>query len=275
MTTWHVEPGVMERYARGRIDVPHAFSLEKHLESCEECRLRIAGLTDSARLDRVWSRIAESVAMPERGFVERVLVRLGVQEYVARLLAATPALTLSWFVALAAVLSVAIFAAYNGSRGYLLFLVITPLLPVAGVAASYGPGIDPTYELGIASPMQSFRLLLIRSSAVLATTTLIAGAGALLLPGFDWRAAAWLLPSLGLVVATLALATITRPLWAACIVTAAWIAVAGGGSLVALGNNGATDVFGRTMQSGVVVVTGAAALLLLIRRDRFETGDGS
>src|SRR2546426_6204147 len=53
------------------------------------------------------------------------------------------------------------------------------------------------------------------ATAVLASTSVLAGVAALSMPGLDWSAAAWVLPSLGLTLATLALATVMRPLWAA------------------------------------------------------------
>lgn len=34
----------------------------------------------------------------------------------------------------------------------ILFLALAPLLPLAGVALSYGPAIDPTYEMAVVSP---------------------------------------------------------------------------------------------------------------------------
>jgi hypothetical protein len=37
----------------------------------------------------------------------------------------------------------------------LLFLVMAALLPVAGVAAAYGPGVDPAYDVGRASPCRA------------------------------------------------------------------------------------------------------------------------
>lgn len=129
------------------------------------------------------------------GPMERTLVRLGIADHVARLLAATPSLRLSWFAALAVALGFAVSAAYTGA--VVVFLVVAPLVPLAGVAAAYGPGVDPTYEIGLASPMRSYRLLLIRALAVLTASMGLAGAAALALPTLNWSTAAWLLPSLG------------------------------------------------------------------------------
>lgn len=273
MTAWHVTPELMERYAKGTIDVPHAFSVEAHLETCDVCRSQIAGTIEPQRLERMWSQVQGSVSAPAKGVIERLLLAVGVKEYVARLLAATPALRMSWILALTTVLAIAVGAAYGAAQGYVLFLVVAPLLPVAGVAASYGPGIDPTYEIGIASPMRSFGLLLIRAAAVLVTTTFIAAIAAVFLPGLNWAAAAWLLPSLGLVTATLALSTLIQPLWAAGLVTFSWIAVTATGAWIAIGEASARSVFGGTMQTGFLVIIVAALVTLVLRQDSFEKGE--
>lgn len=273
MTTWHVAPEMMERYAQGDVDIAHAFSVEAHLEKCDSCRRLITSSVDEQRLLRIWTQVQESVASPAKGVVERLLMFVGVKEHVSRLLAATPALRLSWFLALGVVLAFAVGVSRGSFTGYAFFLIIAPLLPVAGVAASYGPGIDPTYEIGLASPMRSLGLLLTRAIAVLLATTLIAGAAALFLPVVDWRAAAWLLPSLGLVTATLALSTVVRPLWAAGIVTIGWVAVAGAASKIALGEASAREVFGGSMQTGSLLLTVGALAILVLRHDRFERGE--
>ena len=282
MTAWHVTPELMERYAKGTIDVPHAFSVEAHLETCDVCRSQIAGSVDPQRLERMWSQVQGSVSAPAKGVIERLLLAVGVKEYVARLLAATPALRMSWLLALTTVLAIAIGAAYGSAQGYVLFLVIAPLLPVAGVAASYGPGIDPTYEIGIASPMRSFGLLLIRAAAVLVTTTVMAGIGGVLLPEQNWAAAAWLLPSLGLVAATLALSTLIQPLWAAGLVTFSWIAITGARAWIVVGSASSVEaaaqasarsVFGDSMQTGFLVIIVAALVTLVLRQDSFEKGE--
>src|SRR5438093_4209165 len=109
-----------------------------------------------------------------RGPVEAVLVRVGVPDHVARLLAATPSLRISWFGATAVALGFSILAAY-GRKDPLMFLVVAPLLPLGGVAAAFGPGMDPTYEVGLACPVRTSRLLLIRATAVLAATLVLSG----------------------------------------------------------------------------------------------------
>jgi signal transduction histidine kinase len=169
---------------------------------------------------------ASSIAAPmPGGRLERVLARVGVGDHVARLLAATPSLRLSWFGAAAVAVGFSAWAASSGTPGgTLFFLVLAPLVPVAGVAAAYGPWIDPMFEVTQAAPMSSFRLVLLRASAVLVVTSVVVGAAAVALPGAGWTTAAWILPALGLTLGSLALSTFMPTHWAAFAVTLAWFA---------------------------------------------------
>jgi hypothetical protein len=270
---WHIQSGVLERYARGEIDTPQAFSIEAHVPTCEKCSAELTTFVDAARLDRIWGAITTALVVPRPGTVERVLRRLSVSDHTARLLTATPSLQLSWFLAVGAVLSLAVAAAHVSDRGYLVFLVVAPLLPLAGVAAAYGPGIDPTYEIGVAAPMRGTRLLFVRAAAVLVCTVALGAGAALLLPELDWKVAAWLLPSFGLVTASLALGTFIHPLWAAGLVSGSWVAVTMAGARAAMGPLTARQVFGEIVQVVALVVMLLALVLLAARRDHLERGE--
>ena len=223
---WHADGEVLAAYRDGRLDTAGRWSVEAHLTSCAACRLQARALVDPARLRRLRATLVEAVDVPRTGMVERLLVRLGVADHTARLLAATPALRGSWLLAVAATLAFAVLAAWvsRGPDATLGFLCVAPLLPLAGIAVAYGPGIDPTYEIGLAAPLRSLRLLLLRAATVLGTSTLLAAAASLALPRLGWGAAAWLLPSLGLTACSLALATTVEPLRAIGITAGAWVA---------------------------------------------------
>ncbi len=271
--TWHVDTAVLRAYSDGTIDLPQRFSLEAHLLSCSDCRTTVAGFTDRAALDRTWDAIAAEVAAPETGGLERGLVRLGVADHSARLIAATPSLRRSWLLAVSAVLLLAVVVANSAANGYVFFLAVAPLLSLAGIAAAYGPGIDPTYEVGVAAPLRGFKLLLIRSVAVLIATMVLGGIAALFLPRLDWRVAAWLLPSLALVSVSLALSTLVHPVRAAVSVAGLWIVVVGGAAWNATGGPLAQKVFGEAMQIAVLVVTLGAGLFLVARQRRVREGE--
>jgi hypothetical protein len=272
--TWHVEPKTLEAYAHDAVAEAHAFSVEEHLLTCEVCRAEIAARADRAQLQRLWTNIADVVTYPEPGLVEKLLMRVGVKDHLARLLVATPALRASWFAALALALTFAVVSAYANQKGYLVFLLLAPMLPLAGVAVSYGPGVDPTYEIGLAAPIRSFHLLLIRATAVLVGSVLLSSVAAFGLPQMNWAVAAWVLPSLGLTSASLALSTLIHPVRAAAGVAVVWVTGCG----LAMMNAAQTtavieDVFGKPLQIVLLVVTLASAALFYERRESFERGD--
>ena len=112
-------------------------------------------------------------AQVEDGLLERGIVRLGVPDHVARLLASTPSLRLSWLAAAAVAIGFSAWAANAGADGRLVFLAVAPVLPVAGVAAAYGRWADPSHELATTAPFSGLRLLLLRTLAVLVVTTVV------------------------------------------------------------------------------------------------------
>jgi hypothetical protein len=149
------------------------------------------------------------------------------------------------------------------------FLVLAALLPVLGVAFAYGPGVDPTYEIGITAPMSSAGLLMIRATAVLVASVLIAGLGALALPWRGWEALAWLLPSLGLTLATLALSTTVRHRVAAALVVGAWVGVA---AALQWSSGDRFAPFRLGPQLASVVMIAVSAWVLVRRRENLEEG---
>lgn len=271
--SWHVQSDALRRYETGAIDPTEQLSIEAHLTSCVSCRSSLASLVDGGVLGRTWEAIAAETSAPSPGWIERLLLVLGISDHSARLVAATPSLRRSWLLAVAAVLALAVLVANGAQGGYLFFLAIAPLLPIAGIAAAYGPGIDPTYEIGIAAPMRSFRLLLIRAVAVLFATIALAGVSALFLPNLGWRAAAWLLPSLALAAACLALATIVQPLRAAVIVAGIWVTAVLSAAWAATDDVAAGTIFGEQLQVVVVIVGIGSGLVLVARREELERGE--
>jgi hypothetical protein len=278
--TWHAAPETLHGYAEGRISAVQASSVEAHLVTCDACRSSLAAGADRARLDTLWGEITAAVDAPVPGVMERLLGRLGVPEHVGRLLAATPALRLSWLAAVMVTLAFAVSAARRGDGdvGLLLFLVLAPLLPLAGVAASFGPGIDPVYEVAVAAPLRGLDLLLLRAAAVLATTTVLVGAAAMTVPHADWGMAVWLLPACGLTAGSLALSTWITPWKAAAALASVWVAAAAVGLRVAAGSSPGGPVVERFVafrpsgQLALAVFTAAAAVIVALRRDALEIG---
>jgi hypothetical protein len=271
--TWHADGELLAAYRDGRLDAAGRWSVEAHLTSCTACRLQARALVDPARLRRLRAVLIEAVDVPRAGVAERLLVRLGVADHTARLLAATPALRGSWLLAVAATLAFAVLAARvsPGPDATLGFLCVAPLLPLAGIAVAYGPGIDPTYEIGLAAPLRSFRLLLLRAATVLGTSTLLAAAASLALPQLGWGAAAWLLPSLGLTASSLALATTVEPLRAIGITAGAWILAV---AVTVAPPAPSSVLFATAGQVAFATLALLGAAVVLLRRGRFESDRG-
>jgi hypothetical protein len=265
--SWHADQALLERYAHGETDDARALSLEAHLLACVRCRDTLGSLIPAEPLERMWTGVLEDLDSPAPSSLERLLTWTGVPDHVSRLLAATPSLRLSWFLAVSLALGFAVVASYAAGGQILPFLVVAPLIPLAGVATAYGPGVDPTYEIGLAAPMRSYHLLLIRAMAVVTTSSVLAGAASLALPGLEWSAAGWLLPSLALSAATLVWSTYWRPQWAALTLGLAWVALV---VLLELGSARDLAVFGAAGQVVFLLVLVASAIVLLQRRQSVD-----
>lgn len=275
--TWHLTSDWVEAYASGGLSLQQVWSVEAHIDQCGECRSAVSSsYGDESRLEAIWIATIEQVDVPRSRMIERVLTFVGVPDHVTRLLVATPSLTTPWLLAVAGVLGFGLAMAWGSAgdsqtaarTGLLPFLLLAPLVPLAGVATAFGPGVDPTYEVASAAPFYGFRLLLIRTVAVVATSLAVAVGFALLLPNAGLLAAAWILPSIMLAVTALAIGTFTPLLTASGISAVLWLVgvttlEAGPRDLVA---------FGWVGQLLFFTVLAASTIVLLIRREVFEKG---
>jgi hypothetical protein len=269
--TWHLPDELIEHYATGHLEPAQVMSVESHLARCGRCRAAVP--YGEEWLAASWERVEDLVDRPSPRLAERILCRLGVPGHVARLLSATPSLSRAWLAALAAVLSFAVLSArlVPGDRDLLLvFLVVAPVLPVAGVAVAYGRRLDPVYEIQAATPMSGSRLFLLRAVAVLAVALGVTGGATLLLPGPLGLSAAWLLPALALSLGLLALSGSLSPILGGSLLTAGWFGT------VLTCHNLLHDRF-LPFHPAAQALYGAAALLLLplvyLRRRRLAPGE--
>jgi len=270
-TGWHVPDEDLRRYADRGAGPPWLWSIEAHLAACGQCRYRLADVADPALVRAGWARLDAELDAPRPGPVESMLVRLGVHEHTARLLAATPVLRWSWLAAVTVTLVLAATAAHlaQGMAAPLPFLAVAPLLPLVGVAVSFGPGVDPTYELAVVAPLHTFRLLLLRCAAVLGTTTVLSAAVIPALPGSGPVVLAWLLPALVLTLLSLALTPRFGPVAAAVGVGVGWVVLLA--STVRF-DTGESLLFGTGGQAVLAVAAVGAAVFLVKVRPGFETG---
>ncbi|WP_449657894.1 zf-HC2 domain-containing protein [Streptomyces chrestomyceticus] len=304
------------RYAEGALTEPEAWSLEKHVEGCSRCAATVsAAVRTTVPAGVVLENVRGTVLEKVRGTVPDEVQRAPVEEVRGALLSggaegvgprpsttpllprrlvrmlwsAGPALRGSWLIALLVVCAGAAVLGYGagfaGARP--LLLALAPVLPVAGVALSYGPHADPMYEIGAASPSGGLRLLLTRSAAVLGVSLPLLTAVSALLPGTPGlpAAPAWLLPGLALTLGALALGSYVGCRTAAGVVAAGWASAVvlpvvaaqpggGGGAgtfpVTALAEQLARYLSGGAAQSAWAAAAVLGAGLVLVRRDRLE-----
>jgi hypothetical protein len=270
-TGWHLPDEELRRYADRESSPPWLWSADAHLATCAGCRQRLADAVDPGLVAAGWARLDAELDAPKPGPLEAVLVRLGIAEHTARLLVVTPALRLSWLVAVALTLAFAAGAGHvaRAMTVPILFLAVAPLLPLVGVAVSFGPRVDPTYELALVAPSHTFRLLLLRSAAVLTTTTGLSAVASLALPGYGLVVLGWLLPALALTLLSLALTPRFGPVTAAVAVGLGWVVLVA--STVRF-DTGRSALFTPAGQIMLAIGAAVAAAAVVKVRPGFETG---
>jgi hypothetical protein len=281
----HAGKELLARYAAGAVEPVVAWSVEAHLTACARCRSAVSVDVDAARLARNRSAVLVRVAIPD-GRVRGLLRRCGIPDYLLRLLAATPSLRRSWLLSVVGVLAVV--AGEAAAAGYgrvpgrgpgavaglpdpvvlTPFLLVAPLLVLAGVAVAFLPMFDPAHRLAAAAPFSGLKLLLVRTVCALVAALVPAAAAAVLLPGPGWLPVALLLPSLGLCAFALAAATVIGPRAAAVTAGAMWALPA---LLVAVDRVPLAIVQSHA-QSACAAVLIVSAAVLFLRRDRVELG---
>jgi hypothetical protein len=256
-TTWHVDVSTLASYAEGRCTPLVGASVEAHLMSCRSCARALRDVVPPEPVERAWQAIRAHAEEPRPGIVERLLGLLGVSAESARLLGAVPALRGAWILGMfSASVFAGVAAIFAGDLGMSLFLMIAPLAPVAGVAASFGGDADPAHELVAVTPYSSLRLLLLRTSGVLATSVPITVLLGLALPGPPWLAVAWLTPALAGTAITLALSPYVGTTAPAAALGAAW-------SLAVLAADRTGDPL-AVVEPVMQLVLGSVAVLALV-----------
>ncbi|HEY6311124.1 MAG TPA: hypothetical protein VIY52_10010 [Streptosporangiaceae bacterium] len=282
----HAGEDQLASYAAGMAGTAVIWSVEAHLTGCARCRSALSEQVDAERLARNRSVLLARVALPDGGRVRRLLCRCGVPDHLLRLLAATPSLRRSWLLSVIGVLAVvagqAAAVKYGwiplgrpaGPAGYpdqevlVPFLMVAPLLVLAGVAAAFLPVFDPACRLAVAAPFSGLTLLLVRTVCALTTALVLVVGAAFAVPGPGWLPVAVLLPSLALCAFALAAATVTEPRAAALTAGASWALPA----LLLAATHVPLLIVQRDAQFTCAAVSLAAAAVLLARRDRLELG---
>jgi hypothetical protein len=262
MTGWHLDEGMLRRYA-GRADsLAEGASAEQHLLSCARCRARVSAAAGVIDLAAVWDRTRDAIEAPRPSVLERLLRGAGLPAHEARLVAVASAFRGAWLAGAAAVLGFAALAAAAGhDRGLWLFLAVAPVVPCLVVASSYDPWLDPALEPELITPYPALRLILLRTIAVLALALPAVLLLGLFIPG--QAPFAWLLPATGFVAVVLAASTWISPLNAAITVSSAWLMTVW---LVAAHSGSPDAVLQARAQAGFLAVAVASFVTFLVRR---------
>lgn len=265
--TWHADD-LLAAYRDRDLDAITAASVDAHLVSCDRCRSLARDLDDPQATDALWHDIVDDIdAVPATG-IERLLGHLGIPNSIGRLLAATPGLVL------ATILAAAVSATFglllgdvDRSANVATFVALAAVVPAVGVGASFGTAADPAYEVGAAAPLSGLRLVLIRTIPITAVSIAICLIGTLGYLDTGMVAAGWLLPSLALATASLALSTWLPPWTAVSAIVSAWLVA------VLLAGRLAGDwlvPFGPSTQVVAVAVAAGAGAIVAIRHPRLD-----
>lgn len=224
MSVEHASMRIIDGYARGGTDLAadEVWAMEAHLEACGLCRDRLSAAVTAAApavtslVETVWAdlepQLAATASMPPR---RRWLARLSLW--------LTPVMV-PWLAMVATVtlLALVLDLVGPGSGEVSLVLLLAPVLPVLGVAASWSRGLDPVYELTASVPRAGLHLVLRRTASVLAVVVPALVVGGL---ATGVMVAQWLLPCLAFTSTTLALGGVVGVTRAAGALVAVWAAV--------------------------------------------------
>lgn len=288
-TDGHATRDLLAGYAAGTVEAVAVWSVEAHLTGCARCRSAVSALVEAGRLARNRSALLVRVALPHGGLLRRMLCRCGIPDYVLDLVAATPSLRWSWLLSVVGVLAVVTGEAATVGYGWIPvsghpgltgnpspealapFLLIAPLLVLAGVAAAFLPMLDPGYWLAVAAPFSGIKLLLLRTISALIAALVPVACAALIVPGPGWLPVALLLPSLALCGVALAAASILSSRAAAVIAGILWALAA----LLLATWHVPLAIVQRNAQFACAAVLCTCAVVLYLRRDRFEAGSAT
>ena len=169
---------------------------------------------DDVDLGRVWISVAAQVWRRQPGWLERTAGRLLRSPGLARALLTTPSLLLPWL--LTSIVVLAAGAAATTGSGQPVVALLAPAMAAAAIAYSYGPGMDPAWELSCSMAVSDRMVLLVRALTVFAVNAVLGLAASVVSvsgPGGGIAAAVtfgWLIPMTAVCAFALAVATVAR-----------------------------------------------------------------
>lgn len=219
--TWHLDEAVLTAWAEGRLNPAAESAVETHLTGCGRCQQ--LARTPAEVNDLVMSQVTARIRARD-GWAVRTVKRLGVSSEDLVLLGGTSGLVVPWSIGVGGAIFSALVSAWTPAYSDTVFWLLAPLVPMLAVVAAFD-ATDPLRELSEVTPYPKLRLALLRTLACLLVslpTMLAVGLATPVLAGLGW---VWLLPSLGLTSAALALLTRLDSRSTATTVAVAWSVV--------------------------------------------------
>ncbi|MEU8080779.1 zf-HC2 domain-containing protein [Catellatospora citrea] len=260
MNGGHAPAVLLARYATG-VELPAdaVWALEAHLEGCADCRSRLGEIVYThspavvSIVDNVWAAVAPAVhaQVPPRRRWWPALLRWAAP-------AALPWLAMTVLLPVTAML-LDLAAGVAGPPRPSVLLVIAPVVPMLGVAASWTRYLDPVHDLVASTPRAGLGLALRRTlAALIVVMPPLALAGAVV----GAAPVRWLLPSLVFAASALALGAFVGVGRAAAAVTVGWVGAVVAPSLLWSRLPAALDPAISTPAWAACAVIAAAALFL-------------
>ena len=179
-----------------------------HIAHCDDCQARASLDGLDVDLERVWTGVAAEAWSSPSPWPERLAARLLRSPALARALATTPSLLLSWILATAAILGAGVLATPVSGEPW--GALLAPALAGVGIAYAYGPGVDPAFELNRTMATSDRLVLLVRSLAVFGLNAALGLVASLFSSFTVGITLGWLLPMTTVCALALAVATLAR-----------------------------------------------------------------
>lgn len=179
-----------------------------HVARCDDCQARATFDGLDVDLEKVWTGVAAEAWSSPVSRLERLASRLLRSPALARTLATTPSLFISWLLATVAILGAGVLA--TPASGEPWAALLAPALAGAGIAYAYGPGVDPAFELNRTMATSDRMVLLVRSLAVFGLNAALGLVASLFSAATVGITLVWLLPMTTVCALALAVATLAR-----------------------------------------------------------------
>jgi hypothetical protein len=261
---WHVATADLRAYVAGDVQGVSADSIEAHLLRCDRCRAALTANARTPERDRRWEAITAKVDHAGRWSRSATWFRVAL---------GTPHLVTTASVLAALFIAVPLLASTISQRASVAwFMALAPAVPIAAAVIAYATATDPAGNSGIATPLHSFRLVVLRTGILLAALLPVGLLTSVLLPVPTSLMLGWFLPATAACAIVLALGTRYDPRWAAGLLAVGWAAVVLGG-FARLRDLPLTDALEQLSvnQPGVQIVSAfiacAATAWFSVRRD--------